>query len=401
MLDSSKKVGKYRKRSRRCNGEGSIAKRSDGRFQGSLMVEGTRKYVYGKTRAECLKKLDELRERVKRGQPLDGDVTVLELSEHYVETYAKGFVRSSTLANYLGYIENHIRNHPIAMTMVSKLTRDQVQLHVNGLTRSDTGEPVSQKTQRNYVQFLKSVLETAVDNGLAASNAADKVKLKKCDKKKRPILTSEDVQRQIQAADGHRWQIGLELLQHGMRISELLGLRASSIIKVDDIACLNIVHALKREYDFDAASDVQRTKLVLSEPKTAGSVRILPILPSVQAKLEQYLAYQREQAAGSFGLYEDDPFIVSDELGHRIDPGTFRKFFIETAVQAGIPTARPHDYRHYAASQMMRNGASPVAAAKVLGDLPQTMLNVYCDENIQGKLEALKLLERDALHMVG
>ena len=179
-----------------------------------------------------------------------------------------------------------------------------------------------------------------------------------------------------------------------MRISELLGLRASSVIEIDGVPCLDITHALKREYDFDATAGSQRTKLVLSDPKTAGSVRLVPILPSVQEKLEQYLALQRQKAAESYGLYEADPFIISDDLGHYIDPGTFRKFFIETAVQAGIPTARPHDYRHYAASEMMRNGASPVAAAKVLGDLPQTMLNVYCDEHVQGKLDALLTLEQ-------
>lgn len=393
MHEGGKPVGKHRKRSRRCNGEGSVVKRCDGRFQGSLMQDGIRKYVYGHSRAECLKKLEELRDKVRRGQPLDGDVTVLELAEHYIEVYAEGFVRSSTLANYRGYIDNHIKPFPIAETLVSKLTRDQVQMHVNALKRSDTGEPVSQKTQRNYVQFLKAVLGTAVDNGLAAFNAADRVKLKKPDKRKRPILTDDDVRRQIMAAEGHRWQIGLELLQHGMRISEVLGLRASSIIEVDGVPCLDITYALKREYDFDAAPGAQRTNLVLSDPKTAGSVRIVPILPSVQEKLEQHLARQREQAAESYGLYEADPFIISDDLGRRIDPGTFRKFFIETAARAGIPTARPHDYRHYAASEMMRNGASAVAAAKVLGDLPQTMLNVYCDENIKGKLDALLTLE--------
>lgn len=263
MLESGKAVVKHRKRSRRGNGEGSIVARSDGRFQGSLMSAGVRKYVYGWTRKECQKKLDELREKLRQGQPLDGDVTVLELAERYFEVYAKGVVRPSTLANYRGYIDRHIRPYPIAKVLVSKLTRDQVQLHVNGLKCSDTGEPVSQKTQRNFVQFLKVVLGNAVDNGLVLYNAADKVKLRKPDKKQRPILTAADVDRQIQVVAGHPWQIGLELLRHRMRISELLALRASSVVEVDGILCIKIEQALKREYDFDADAGEQRTHLVL------------------------------------------------------------------------------------------------------------------------------------------
>ena len=231
--------GGHPKRGRRGNGEGSIVARSDGRFQGSLMSAGVRKYVYGETRKDCQIKLDELREKVRRGQPLDGDLTVLELAEHYFEVHAKGFVRSSTLANYRGYIDRHIRPYPIAKVMASRLTRDQVQLHVNGLTCSDTGEPVSPKTQRNFVQFLKAVLGTAVDNGLVAYNAADKVKLKKPGKKQRPILTAEDVDRHIQTASEDPWQRGLKLLRHGMRISELLWLRASSVVDADGILCLD------------------------------------------------------------------------------------------------------------------------------------------------------------------
>src|SRR5262245_14424320 len=45
---------------RRGNNEGSIAKRGDGRWQGSVTVEGgKRKYFYGKTRQEVARRLSE------------------------------------------------------------------------------------------------------------------------------------------------------------------------------------------------------------------------------------------------------------------------------------------------------------------------------------------------------
>jgi integrase len=42
---------------RRSNGEGSIAKRKDGRWSAAYTVGGKRKYVYGKTRKEAATKL--------------------------------------------------------------------------------------------------------------------------------------------------------------------------------------------------------------------------------------------------------------------------------------------------------------------------------------------------------
>ena len=44
---------------RRSNGEGSIAKRKDGRWQAAYTVGGTKHYMYGKTRKEVATKLKE------------------------------------------------------------------------------------------------------------------------------------------------------------------------------------------------------------------------------------------------------------------------------------------------------------------------------------------------------
>ena len=59
---------------RRANGEGTIAKRKDGRWQAAVYVpqpDGTRarKFVYGKTRLECDEKRQELVRRDRNGIP--------------------------------------------------------------------------------------------------------------------------------------------------------------------------------------------------------------------------------------------------------------------------------------------------------------------------------------------
>ncbi len=57
--------------SRRANGEGSIYRRSDGRWcAGITLPDGKRKYLYGETRKEVAEKLNQLKHNVQQGLPV-------------------------------------------------------------------------------------------------------------------------------------------------------------------------------------------------------------------------------------------------------------------------------------------------------------------------------------------
>ena len=111
-------------------------------------------------------------------------------------------------------------------------------------------------------------------------------------------------------------------------------------------------------------------------------------------KLNKHLAVQEEQAAQSYGLYETDPFLIGSVLGNMTDPGTFRSYFSRIVEKAGLPkTVTPHAMRHYAASSMIRHGASPVGTARVLGHSQSaTTLNIYCDESLTGAFDSIMTL---------
>lgn len=52
---------------KKANGEGSITKRSDGRYMGRYTVNGKRKSVYGATHSEVRKKLNEILNNISKG----------------------------------------------------------------------------------------------------------------------------------------------------------------------------------------------------------------------------------------------------------------------------------------------------------------------------------------------
>jgi len=112
---------------KRGNHEGSIAKRSDGRFQASLMVDGRRKYYYAKKRGDCVTWLTDMRTKLRQGMPVtDNGITVLEWCRHYIDQYCKGYVRPATLYNYLGYTEKHIAPSSLAGVKLAQLNTDHI-----------------------------------------------------------------------------------------------------------------------------------------------------------------------------------------------------------------------------------------------------------------------------------
>lgn len=89
-------------------------------------------------------------------------------------------------------------------------------------------------------------------------------------------------------------------------------------------------------------------------------------------------------------------FIICSDTGGFIDPGTFRSFMRKSVENAGLPqNITPHSLRHYAASNLIRKGASVTATARILRHAQSsTTLNVYSEESLQGAYNALLLTQK-------
>ena len=162
---------------KRANGEGSIRKRKDGRWEGRYTAghdletgKAIYKNVLGRTQAEVKEKL---KTAIKETQFLDqskaGKYTVGEWMEVWYEDYAKLKVRPSSHQTYRGYIDNHI-NPNIGDIPLEKLTSlDLQKLYKKLLTKGRVdrleakGQPkgLSAKTVRNIHQTLSLALELA------------------------------------------------------------------------------------------------------------------------------------------------------------------------------------------------------------------------------------------------
>ena len=194
---------------RRANGEGSIRKRKDGRWEGRYTAGRdpvTGKVIYknvlGRTQAEVKAKL---KAAIEANTNLDiakaEQYTVGQWMDVWFENCAKIKVRPSSHQTYRGYIDNHIKPN-IGSIPLSKLSSLHLQqLYKKLLTggrveRTEAKKQpkgLSAKTVRNINQVISSAMDFAKDQKLIASNPTDGCALPKLEHREMKTLPVEQL----------------------------------------------------------------------------------------------------------------------------------------------------------------------------------------------------------------
>ena len=384
---------------KRGNGEGSISKRKNGKWQAAFSAQlptGERKriYYYGNTRKECADWLAEMQHKASIGKPVVAvDTTLTEWLDEWFKKYCIN-IRDSTRMNYITYL-THIKRHRIGQTPLSKLTTNDLQdfilfLQDNG--KLDNSGGLSAKTIRNLFQMLHKALKQAIGNQIIWSNPSDYVELPKVHQKEVEFLSADELHRLIEASNGETWQIGLILMMAtGIRIGELLALRQDSICCEEGIWCLNIRQTLQRIKNFHAKEGENSTILRCSDPKTDNSKRKIPLLPEVVTLLQTHIMRQKTIADQSYGLYEVNPYLISNEIGECVDPSTFRNWFNQIVKKADIQKRdTPHKLRHSFASHCLKNGMDIKNISSMLGHYSTDFsARVYVHTDLEGSYQAM------------
>lgn len=385
------------KSKRRANGDGTIFRVRDGRWGAAIWEtylngQRKRKYFYSRDRPKCVEWLATKRVQLSQGLiALDSDTPLTDWLWSWLERYTPN-IRTSTRTSYCGYIKNHLSVHKIGAIPLGKLTVDVLQRFVNEMSTGKSA--VSAKTVRNLMQMLRAALKQAVGNGMIVRNPADYVQLPRVKQIEIQTLTDEEISQVLNSSRGDRNYLAMVLLLFfGLRLGELLALRHSSLCEADGIWFLRITHSLNRVANPDSIGNdnAPKTALILEEPKSASSKREIPLLPEIRSVVDQHIARQKRDAERTYGLYETDPFLISNELGGCIDPTTFRTWFNKTVETAGITRhIRIHDCRHTAATIMLRSGMTPHEVSLIIGhSSSQITEKVYLHPTISDRNKAI------------
>jgi integrase len=339
--------------SKRGNGEGSVYRRSDDRWAGSITLErGRRKTFYGKTRQEVAGKLSEaLTARqggllVPREQETVGSYLIRWLSDS-----AAPSVRPTTLAGYERMVRLHISpalgRIKLARLSPMMLSRFYRELHDRGLAPK-------------YVRLIHAVLHRALRQAvrwrLVAINVADAVDGPSVPRREFRALCAEEARRLLQVARTDAlYPLYTLALTCGMRQGELLGLRWCDVEL--DGGWLSVAQQAQR---IGAA-------WVFSEPKTSRGRRRLALPGIAVAALKEQrvrVASQRLRAL----VWEDHDLVFPNQVGRPIEKQNLtRRSFKPLLERAGLPSIRFHDLRHSAATIMLSMGEHPRVVQERLG----------------------------------
>jgi integrase len=345
---------------RRGNSEGSTPRRRpDGRWQINLRVtddsgRASRHTVYGETAQEARDKAAEIRNRIRGGQPArDRKETVAAFTQHWIGTSLEASERKrNTKVMYAGVARTHILSSPLGRLPLDKIRPSHVEGWVVELRRKGLAE----STIRSAYTILRAILDTAVRDGALASNPAAAVRRPRVTTKEAPHLTPVQVAALLQAARGTRYAPLFALLVHtGLRRGEALALRWSDV----DLErhTLRVRGTLSR---IDGA-------LVVTEPKTAKSKRVVPISSPAEHLLRAVHAAQDAERRRAGAAWRETGFVFTTEFGEPCDPRNAFRALRVAATKAGLPKAGLHTLRHSAASVLLTGGVPLKVVSEILG----------------------------------
>ena len=348
---------------KRANGEGSIRKRKDGRWEGRYTAghdPNTGKTIYknvlGKTQAEVKEKL---KKAISDSQQLDmtraKSYTVQTWIKLWYEVYAEPRLREKTKDYYLNYIDKHIIPS-IGNVPLDKLTTIQIQKFYNDLQKNgrvqrykhiepkDKG--LSVRVVHGIHTLLNNCLEQAVAERLILVNPARGCKLPRMEKKEMKVLPQEKISPYLMEADKRGLLAAYYLeLTTGLRRGELLALLWTDLdVENRTISVTKQVNRIKG-------------KLVVSQPKTQNSIRTLAIpQQAVDLLIEEHKKHP------------GNPYMFpSPKTGTMYDPDSFRHTHDKILKAIGAEHIRFHDLRHTFATLSLKNGVDVKTLSSALG----------------------------------
>ncbi len=317
---------------RRSNGEGSISQRQDGRWQASLQVEGRRRTVYGRTRGEVAKRLDELRRQASLSGTLPdpGKRTLGDLLDAWLDAKAPTW-HPRTLRDHVATCERYIRP-ALGLLPLAKVTPDRIARLYTKIQAAGR-----HRTALKCHQVLAPALALAVRWAWLASNPCDRVERPKWRPERRDVWTPGELLRFLDGTREH-WlhPLWVVLACSGCRLGEALALEWADV-------------------------DLRGGTLTIAKAKTPAGVRTVTLPRDAVEAL-------RRQAVWRLAHGHGGPAVFSGERsGGPLHPTTAEQAMRRECRRLALPPLTPHGLRHLHASLLLSEGLSVPEVSRRMG----------------------------------
>lgn len=353
-------------------GEGSIRKRTNGRWEARITTgynpqtgKQVQKSIYGKTREEVARKLTAIRSSLDEGTYVEpSKMRTGEWVQKWMNDYAKLVLKDSTFETYMFLIKTHILPG-IGDIPLDKLKTGELQQFYNDRYRKGkvikhgdkiTFEPLSVSTVKHIHNVVHRALNQAVREGLIRTNPDDACYMPKEERPKVSTLPLDGISELLEeAAKGKHYLLLYLDLCTGLRRGEILGLKWGDIDF--ETGLLTVKRQLTR---IDG-------ELQFSSLKTQNSSRSIKIPDSALGLLKQYQIAQEGQKEQMDNMWEDNDLVFCNEKGGPLDPSGIYHYFKRLFKRANAEGNRFHDIRHTFATIALQTGVDVKTIQESLG----------------------------------
>ena len=291
----------------------------------------------------------------------------------WLKNYVLPSVKIRTYERYSLIVNLHIRDK-IGTFELKDLSPLLLQQYITELLQSGnrkTGKGLSANSVNAVISVLQSSLKTANFLGLTAEYTADKLKRPKLKEKSVECFSLKE-QKQIEQAilNGKKDKMyGILLcLYSGLRIGELISLQWNDIDLEKGILTI-----------YKSCHD-GKDGLIIDEPKTATSRRVIP-LPK---QLLPILKGIKKKSAS--------PFVVSAN-GKSVSVRSYQRSFELLLKKLKIPHKGFHSLRHTFATRALECGMDVKTLSEILGHKnPTVTLNRYAHSLMEHKADMMNKL---------
>ena len=346
---------------RRPQGDGTIRKRADGRWEARIIVghknDGSPMYksAFAKTQKSALKELHKLIE-LYRDVDLteESRMTLGEWMDKWLDEYMIFAIRESTLDSYRNITKNQVKKH-IGHKPLSSLTTADIQRFYNKIKKEGRMKPkrdgsyeLADSMVRKIHMMLHEALDTAVRERLIAKNPTNGTTIPKTNYPEKQILGDEQLETFLEEIKKEEYWCDFFYVEImvGLRRGEICGLKWSDI----DFSANKL--RVERSVGIKKGGGIS-----IGETKTNTGIRTIIMPPSVSDVLQR-----RKQTAISAWVFPS--FLNPEQPIH--PEAAYRKLKV-ILKHAELPMIRFHDLRHTFATHAMKGGVDAKTLSGILG----------------------------------
>ena len=373
---------------RNANGEGSIYKRKDGRWEGAAYLPTAsdrrrRVRVYGATRQEARDKLTTIMAQVQHGTLIPDRTWKLdEYLDYWLERGVGLKRRALTYRRHENIVRLYLKPGLGKRTLNSlsvQIVQDYLdQLYADGRSAA---------TIHQVRKVLSAALTYAMRKELLSRNVARLVELPSYKANEAKHWTLDETIQFLKAAQSDPFYAAFTLLAlYGLRRGEVIGIRW-------------------RDVDFEQGvlhikQQIQRIdgELKQVELKTHASRRDEPLLASVRDVLiEQHTKQATARATAGKdwqGVGTDEELVFTTKTGRPIESRNLYRSFLRICEQHGIQRITLHGMRHTNATTQKNLQVHDRDIQAILGHGDVRTTGIYEHVDLSSKRDALEKVEQ-------